>query len=154
MPARVATTRKMATLLAGVVRQSGLTQKAFAAAVGTSEKHLSRVLSGQCAADPATLDEWVAAFGRTFTVKLSGPPIEPTGATMTTGDLDNRFSYHAPATVERRQAHDTVRGGCLALAQTLDGLLPEGREKSLAITNLEQVMFWGNAALARTPDEG
>jgi len=30
-------------------------------------------------------------------------------------------------------------------------VVPDGREMSLAITNLEQVMFWANAALARQP---
>jgi hypothetical protein len=28
-------------------------------------------------------------------------------------------------------------------------MVPEGREKALALTNLEQVMFWANAAIAR-----
>lgn len=73
---------------------------------------------------------------------------------MTTDDLDNRFSYHAPKTEARRTAHESIRGACREVAGLLDDLLPEGREKSLAVTNLEQVMFWGNAALARTPDEG
>ncbi|HEY2763390.1 MAG TPA: hypothetical protein VGJ13_05170 [Pseudonocardiaceae bacterium] len=69
-------------------------------------------------------------------------------------DLDNRFSYHAPLTEGRRHAHETVRQECRDLAGLLDGLLPDGREKSTAITNLEQVMFWANAALARQPDAG
>lgn len=73
---------------------------------------------------------------------------------MTTEDLDNRFSYHTPKTDRRRNAHESVRAACRDIADLLNELLPEGREKSLAITNLEQAMFWGNAALARTPDEG
>ncbi|MGH3375967.1 MAG: DUF7681 family protein [Actinoallomurus sp.] len=35
------------------------------------------------------------------------------------------------------------------MADALNEVLPEGREKSLAITNLEQAMFWANAAVAR-----
>jgi hypothetical protein len=30
-------------------------------------------------------------------------------------------------------------------------LLPPGREKALVLTNLEQAMFWANAAIARQP---
>lgn len=33
----------------------------------------------------------------------------------------------------------------------LNARLPEGRETALAFTNLEQVMFWANAAMARQP---
>jgi len=68
---------------------------------------------------------------------------------MAPEDIANRFAFHPAATDARRQAHEDVRGLCLALAGELDGLLPEGREKSLAITNLEQTMFWANAAIAR-----
>lgn len=71
---------------------------------------------------------------------------------MDNTELKNRFHYHAPTTTERREAHDTVRAACYGLADMLNAKVPEGREKALAITNLEQVMFWANAGLARTPD--
>lgn len=45
-----------------------------------------------------------------------------------------------------------IRNGCLALAATINEFAPDGREKSLALTNLEQVMFWANAAIARPPE--
>jgi hypothetical protein len=64
-------------------------------------------------------------------------------------DLKNRFEYHAPKDDATRQLHEFVRDRCLSLAVALNDVLPEGREKSLAITNLEQVMFWANAAIAR-----
>lgn len=68
-------------------------------------------------------------------------------------DLENRFRYHPPQTEQRRQAHETVRSGLLTTAERLDELLPDGREKSLAVTKLEEAMFWANAALARQPDD-
>lgn len=64
-------------------------------------------------------------------------------------DLRNRFDYHPPRDEETRQKHEMVRGKCLELAEFIDSLGPDGREKSTAITNLEQVMFWGNALVAR-----
>lgn len=64
-------------------------------------------------------------------------------------DMDRRFSFHAPPNDEKRDAHTSVRRGCRDLADFLNHKLPDGREKSLAITHLEEVMFWGNAALAR-----
>ena len=66
-------------------------------------------------------------------------------------DLAHRFNYHPPLTDTRRRQHEMVRADCLSLAQTLDAALPDGREKALAI---KEAMFWGNAALARQPDDG
>lgn len=63
-------------------------------------------------------------------------------------DIDNRFMYHRPN--EKTAAkHQQVRSSHLDLAHEMNTLLPDGREKSLVITSLEQAMFWANAALAR-----
>lgn len=66
-------------------------------------------------------------------------------------DIAHRFSFHPADTPELRSLHEQVRGACRALAVELDALLLDGREKSLAITNLESTMFWANAAVARAP---
>ena len=64
-------------------------------------------------------------------------------------DLQNRFTYHPPLTDERRSAHENVRDECQALAEFMNEVLPEGREKSLVLTKIEETMFWANAAIAR-----
>ena len=70
---------------------------------------------------------------------------------MDASDINNRFSFHQATPENNKGAtHDSIRGECLALASTLNVLLPEGREKSLAITHLEEVMMWSNAAVARS----
>lgn len=64
-------------------------------------------------------------------------------------DLKNRFSYHSPPNQERADKHEEIRGILLSAAQDIDELVPDGREKSSAISNLELAMFWANAGLAR-----
>lgn len=64
-------------------------------------------------------------------------------------DIDHRFDFHPATTAEKRGEHGSVREGCKALAHQFDRDLPPGREKALALTQLEQAMFWANAAIAR-----
>lgn len=68
-------------------------------------------------------------------------------------DLENRFDYHQPRDDETKRRHEQVRAVCLGAALDIDGLLPEGREKSLAVTKLEEAMMWANAGIARAPQE-
>lgn len=72
---------------------------------------------------------------------------------MDTRDIENRFAFHAATTAEKRDAHTSVRRHCRRLADELNDQLPDGREKSVAMTKLEEVMFWGNAALARQNEQ-
>jgi hypothetical protein len=68
---------------------------------------------------------------------------------MDVADLANRFKFHPASSEYVAQSHETIRATCGQFANALNGLLPEGREKSLAITKLEEVMMWSNAAVAR-----
>lgn len=68
---------------------------------------------------------------------------------MDTKELDRRFVYHPP-TPEKKIKHDDIRVRVTELGHAINNLLPEGREKSLAITYLEIVMFWSNAGIARS----
>ena len=65
-------------------------------------------------------------------------------------ELEHRFTYHAP-TGEARDLHHDLRIVVKRLAKELAFLLPAGREKSLAITHLEEASFWAHAAIARDP---
>lgn len=66
---------------------------------------------------------------------------------VTETELRERFGFH-PATEETIPMHEEVRGLCLELARSLNELLPESREKSLAMTALQEAAMWSNAAVA------
>lgn len=63
-------------------------------------------------------------------------------------DLDERFDYHAPDE-NRTKAHEAMRRAMKIAATQVLGIVPPGREQSLAITALEEAMMWANAGIAR-----
>jgi hypothetical protein len=68
---------------------------------------------------------------------------------MNSEDIEHRFAFHAATTAEKKDEHTSVRQNCRRLADTLNEALPEGREKAVVMTKLEEVMFWASAAIAR-----
>lgn len=65
----------------------------------------------------------------------------------------NDFLHHAPHG-DQIARYGEVRQRCKALADWLLTTCPPSRERSLARTKLEEVMFWANASIARneTPE--
>lgn len=69
---------------------------------------------------------------------------------MQLADIENRFSYHPPRDEVTKEDHEFVRTVLMRAAHHLDHRIPDdSREKSLAITKLEEAMMWANAAIAR-----
>lgn len=66
-----------------------------------------------------------------------------------TDDIENRFTYHPPKDAAAVQAHEAVRAALKTTAHFVAGAIPAGREAALALTKLEEAMFWANAAIAR-----
>jgi hypothetical protein len=62
--------------------------------------------------------------------------------------LDNNFMYHAPKPGQPEK-YEIIRSTAKALAELINEACPDSREKSLAMTNLEQAIFWANASIAR-----
>lgn len=62
--------------------------------------------------------------------------------------LDNNYKYHAP-TEAKAEMYVAIRGRGKDFASLLNSLCPEGREKSLAMTKLEECIMWANASIAR-----
>lgn len=63
-------------------------------------------------------------------------------------ELEIRFTYHAPKH-EQNVKYGDIRFEAWTFAILLNNLCPESREKSLAITKLEEAVMWANAAIAR-----
>lgn len=64
-------------------------------------------------------------------------------------ELANRHAYHAPANTTIVNLHEAVRRRTFELAEWLSDTLPESREKSQALTDVDNAMLHANAAVAR-----
>lgn len=64
-------------------------------------------------------------------------------------ELRHRAAYHPPKTQETIDDHEQVRENITDLTLEWNRLLPEGREKYMALTFLDQAMWAANAAIAR-----
>lgn len=67
---------------------------------------------------------------------------------MATPDLENRFTYHPPKDGQAA-TYQGLRAIALNFARTIDQQCPDSREKSLALTHLEDAVMWANASIAR-----
>lgn len=62
--------------------------------------------------------------------------------------IQNNFTYHSPKDTQPER-YELLRDLAKSLARVIVETTPPGREQALALTNLEQAIFWANAAIAR-----
>lgn len=67
---------------------------------------------------------------------------------MDDADLHNRFTYHPPKDGQP-QRYQEIRDYAHGLGSLINHQCPDSREKSLAMTHLEEAVMWANAAIAR-----
>jgi len=67
---------------------------------------------------------------------------------MDQADILHRFTYH-PSKGDQEQRYQHLRGLFAAMAKKINENCPDSREKSLAITKLEESSMWANASIAR-----
>lgn len=64
-------------------------------------------------------------------------------------NLENRFKFFVSSDPKINAIHHQIRTTCEALAILIDQYIDDSREKSLALTKIEEAMFWANAGAAR-----
>jgi hypothetical protein len=67
---------------------------------------------------------------------------------MPNPQIENNFKYHAPKPGQP-EIYKQIRDRAKELAVLIDEQVPNSREKSLAMTQLEQAVMWANAGVAR-----
>lgn len=67
---------------------------------------------------------------------------------MDSEDINKRFTYY-PSKDGQPDRYQSIRGIAKNFADTVNLNCPDSREKSLAVTHLEEAVFWANAAIAR-----
>lgn len=63
-------------------------------------------------------------------------------------DLEKRFTYH-PLKADQPERYLAIQAEAKKLAELIVESTPVSREQSLALTNLEETIFWVNASIAR-----
>lgn len=66
--------------------------------------------------------------------------------------LDNNFTYHKPFG-DQPARYEELRTAGKFLSEKIISLSPASREQSLALTKIEEAIFWANAAIARNEKE-
>ena len=67
---------------------------------------------------------------------------------MDENELANRFSYHAPKGNQSTR-YEEIREMGRNFAELILSECPASREQSIAITKIEEAVFWANASIAR-----
>ena len=66
---------------------------------------------------------------------------------MASATLDRVYTYHPPFGTQQER-YIALRDAGKALARAISSLCPPSRETSVALTNVQQAVMWGNAAIA------
>ncbi len=68
-------------------------------------------------------------------------------------ELKKRFSHHPPLGPNQVSRYEEIRENGKNLARVIIQRCPSSRELSLALTKIEEAVFWANAAIARNEME-
>jgi hypothetical protein len=63
--------------------------------------------------------------------------------------IERNFTYHSPKSEEDVKKYEKIREETRKYVREVINLLPDNRERGIAIERLEEVVLWANAAIAR-----
>jgi len=66
--------------------------------------------------------------------------------------IDRNFSYHQPFG-DQPERYVELRSMARSFAEMITNLVPVSRERSLALTKLEEAVMWANAGIARNESQ-
>ena len=67
---------------------------------------------------------------------------------MDSVSIDQAFTYHPPRGDIEILAYQTIRDTAKRFAFMIDAMVPDSREKSIAITKIREAVMWANAGIA------
>jgi len=67
-------------------------------------------------------------------------------------EIDTRFTYHPPKG-DQQDRYVSLRAKAKELAVMILNYTPESREQYIAMTRLDEVVMWANAAIARREND-
>ena len=66
-------------------------------------------------------------------------------------EIEKRVTHHSPSE-EGVLRHKRLSDAASAILSVIESVVPDGREKSLAITKIEEAKMWASAGVARNPE--
>ncbi len=66
---------------------------------------------------------------------------------MNLSEIENAFAYHAPKD-DQVERYQNLRAMAKSMALQIEDLCPNSREKSLALTKIQEANMWANASIA------
>jgi len=104
------------------------------------------MLDSECS---ALLSGMLDGRGASHTVCKKRAIIQLKGDSMSNEQMiEHNFKYHAPKPGQP-EIYQEIRQMAKELAYLIELRVPEGREKALAFTKLEEAVMWSNAGIAR-----
>lgn len=96
---------------------------------------------------PCTVNRWSNLIAENYYIIPSDPTHYPVSNSEHKA-IENNFTYHPPKP-HQPEKYVSLRDKAKELAYLIHELCPPSKERSLAITNLEQAIYWANGSIAR-----